>query len=93
MVAIGLQLREARRRLGFTQEALGKRLRISQAHLSDIEKGKVTPRLSSVIEIARALDQELILVPRNRLPMINALLSGKPDAPLWPIYDEGEAEI
>jgi len=75
-----------------SQEALGKRLRISQGHLSDIEKRKVTPRLASVIEIARALDQELILVPRSKLPMINALLSGRPDAPLWEIGGDEEEE-
>ena len=60
-----VQLRDARHRLGISQEALGKRLGMSQAQLPDIEKGKVTPRLASVVEIARALDQELILVPRN----------------------------
>jgi transcriptional regulator with XRE-family HTH domain len=87
------RLRDTRRSLGISQEALGKRLRITQAHLSDIEKAKVTPRLSSVIEIARALDQELILVPRNKIPMIRAILAGRPAAPLWEIGDEEEEEV
>ncbi len=85
------QLREARLRLGLSQEGLGERLGISQAHLSHIENGKVSPRLSSVVELARALDQEVIVVPRNRLPMIHALLSGKADAPLWPLEREEES--
>jgi len=82
------RLRDTRRRLGLSQEDLAKRLRMSQAHISDIEKGKVMPRLASVVEISRALDQELILVPRNKLPMIDALLSGKVDSPLWQIDEE-----
>ncbi len=81
------QLRDARLSAGLTQGALGKRLGISQAHLSDIEKGKVSPRLSSLIEIARALDHEAILVPKSRLAMIQALLSGNPSAPLWQVDD------
>jgi transcriptional regulator with XRE-family HTH domain len=82
---IHTQLRDARRTLGLSQAALANRLRMTQAQVSDIEKGKVTPRLTSAIELARALDMELILVPRNRLPIIDAVLSGQGDAPLWQI--------
>ena len=82
------QLREARRRRGLSQEDLAKRLGMTQAHISDIEKGKVSPRMASVLELARALDQELMLVPRNKVPVINALLAGTPDAPLWQVDDE-----
>jgi len=82
---IHTQLRDARRTLGLSQASLAKRLRMTQAQVSDIEKGKVTPRLTSAIELARALDMELILVPRNRLPIIDAVLSGQGDAPLWQI--------
>ena len=82
---IHTQLRDARRTLGLSQADLAKRLRMTQAQVSDIEKGKVTPRLTSAIELARALDMELILVPRNRLPIIDAVLSGQGEAPLWQI--------
>ena len=87
---ISAQFREARRQQGLSQGVLGERLGISQAHLSDVEKGKVSPRLSSAMEIARALDHELILVPRKMLPAIKALLSGKSDAPLWQVDEKIE---
>jgi hypothetical protein len=54
-----------------------------QSHVSAIEGEKVDPRLSSIVEMARVLGYEVIVVPRMLLPAVQALLGGEPDAPLW----------
>jgi len=59
-----------------------------QSHISAIETGKVDPRLSSIVEIARQLDHELVLVPRALVPAVRALLAGNLDVPLWQTDEE-----
>ncbi|MGD0679519.1 MAG: helix-turn-helix transcriptional regulator [Polyangiaceae bacterium] len=84
------QLRAARRERKIAQKALGERLGLPQSHVSAIEAGKVDPRLSSVLEFARVLDLEPMLIPRDRVLAVRALLEGKPDAPLWSVDEEEE---
>lgn len=79
------QLKAARVAKKITQSVVAERLGMTQGHISAIESEKVDPRLSSVVEIARVLDHEPMLIPRTLLPMIRALLSGKPNTPLWEI--------
>ena len=90
MASLLQQLRAARRERKITQEALGRRLGMPQSHVSALEAGKVDPRLSSVLEFARSLDLEPMLVPRARVPAVRALLAGKPDEPLWQAGDDEE---
>jgi len=93
MRSINGQLRDARRARHISQRALGARIGLPQSHVSAIETGKVDSRLSSIIELARQLDQELLLIPRALVPAVRALLAGDEDAPLWQAgeYDEEEA--
>lgn len=60
-------VREARGRKCLTQQELGQRVGLPQSHISKIEKGDVDVKLSSLTEIARALDLEVKLVPREAL--------------------------
>lgn len=62
---IGKKLRRARNAKGLSQAALAKRAGVPQSHISKIENTGVDLRLSSLAEIARALDLELMLVPRK----------------------------
>jgi transcriptional regulator with XRE-family HTH domain len=66
-------LRAARERVGLTQRELGHRVGLPQSHVSKIESSAVDLQLSSLIEIARALDLELTLIPRTLLPAVRAL--------------------
>jgi len=84
------QIREARRARKLSQKALGKRLGLPQSHVSAIEGGHVDPRLSSVQEMARSLDLEPMLIPRALVPAVQALLTGRPEQPLWQIDEEEE---
>lgn len=67
---LAVRVREARIAKALTQKELGKRVGLPQSHISKIEKGIVDLKLSSLVEIARALDLELTLVPRKALPAV-----------------------
>ena len=71
---IAASVREARRAKVLTQKELGQRVGLPQSHISKIEKGAVDLKLSSLVEIARALDLELKLVPRNALPAVEGAM-------------------
>ena len=50
---------------------IGRKLGLPQSHISRIEQGLTDPRLSTITDMARLLDQELVLVPpffSNLLP-------------------------
>jgi transcriptional regulator with XRE-family HTH domain len=67
---IAASLREARADKSLTQQELGQRVGLPQSHISKIEKGDVDLKLSSLAELARALDLEVKLVPRKALPAV-----------------------
>ena len=67
---LAASLREARIAKALTQKALGQRVGLPQSHISKIEKGAVDLKLSSLVEIARALELEIKLVPRKALPAV-----------------------
>jgi transcriptional regulator with XRE-family HTH domain len=66
-------LKQARENKGLSQRTLGIRIAVPQSHISKIESGKVDIKASSLIEFARALDLEVMLVPRSLVPAVEAL--------------------
>ena len=69
-------LKAARKAKGLTQRALGKLAGVPQSHISKIENGVVDLRLSSLVEIARVLDQEVTLVPRKAISAVQSIVRG-----------------
>lgn len=69
---IAASLKEARAGKSLTQQELGQRVGLPQSHISKIEKGDVDLKLSSLAELARALDLEVKLVPRKALPAVES---------------------
>ncbi|MBR1033580.1 helix-turn-helix domain-containing protein [Bradyrhizobium liaoningense] len=57
-----------------SQRALADRSGLTQAHISQIETGRLEPGLSSFIQMVRALDLELVLVPKKLLPAVEGVL-------------------
>jgi HTH-type transcriptional regulator / antitoxin HipB len=68
------QLAKARKLMGLSQVAVCQHLGLPQSHLSSIENGKHDVRLSTFIELARFLELELVLVPRQLTPAVKQLL-------------------
>lgn len=67
-------IRQNRKAKGLSQSALGQKLGMMQRHISDIESGKVIPRLDTLIEILRTLNAELVVIPKQILPLAQALI-------------------
>ena len=67
-------LRAARKAQGMNQRTLSIKVGIPQSHISKIENGTVDLRLSSLIELARALHLEIELVPRKSVPAVHAII-------------------
>jgi transcriptional regulator with XRE-family HTH domain len=57
-----------------SQRALADRSGLTQAHISQIETGRLEPGLSSFIQMVRALDLEVVLVPKKLLPAVEGVL-------------------
>ena len=86
---IGEQLRRAREKKGWSQKELGERVKVAQGHISKIERGEVDIRLSTLQELARNLDMEASLIPRQLVPVLAALERGKgPETPLYSLDEE-----
>ncbi len=68
-------LREARRRLGLSQRELAEKIGTTQAHISRIEAGSVDLQLTTLVDLARALELDVLLVPAASLPSLRALLA------------------
>ncbi|MES9830243.1 MAG: helix-turn-helix transcriptional regulator [Candidatus Thiodiazotropha sp.] len=89
MSEIITQLKRARQDKKLKQSELGGKLGLPQSHISKIEKGGADPRLSTVEDMARLVDQELVLIPRVMLPAIRAILSGEDtQKPKWRLDEE-----
>jgi transcriptional regulator with XRE-family HTH domain len=67
-------LREARTAAGLSQRELSAKAGLAQSHVSQIESGSKDPGLAKLIDVARALDLELVLVPRKMLPAVQSLI-------------------
>lgn len=85
-------LKAARLNKGLKQQELGLKLGMPQSHISKIESGDSNPRLSTVEDMARLLDLELMLIPRPLYYRVQTLIHGeKEDEHRWK-PDEGEDE-
>jgi transcriptional regulator with XRE-family HTH domain len=66
-------LRDARIARGLSQRELAARAGLGQNRLALIETGGVDLRTSTLAQLARALDLELVLTPRRVLPAVQSL--------------------
>lgn len=87
-----VELKHIRVKKHLSQKWVGDRINMPQSHLSKIESEEIDPKLSTVIELVRVLDHELVLIPRSHLPMLNSLIKGMTDtsidSPAWMPDDE-----
>lgn len=71
-------LKAAREQSALSQRALSAKIGVPQSHISKIESGGSDIRLSSLIELARVLGHELMLVPRHLVPAVEGILRSTP---------------
>jgi len=96
-------LKAAREKKALSQRAFSARIGVPQSRLSKIESGAVDLRASSLLAIARALDLDVMLVPRQLVPAVTSLINqaiGQPgrataeSEPIRPAYrlDDEDAD-
>lgn len=79
-------LRDTRLRKQLSQQELAGKLGLRQRQISDLERGAVDARLSTIQNVARALDLELMLIPRHLISAVEALQRAGSDAGKRPLY-------
>jgi transcriptional regulator with XRE-family HTH domain len=80
------RLKAARREHQLSQRELAEKLGLRQRQISDLERGATDSRLTTVQNIARALDLELTLIPRRLIPAVEALQRAGTDPAHRPLY-------
>ena len=68
--AILRELKEAQRWHGLSQVALGKKARLSQKHVSAILNDGMAPNLNTFLDLAHALELEVLLVSKELVPAV-----------------------
>ncbi|MFB9950925.1 helix-turn-helix domain-containing protein [Rhizobium puerariae] len=89
LLEIGQLLKMARKGLGFTQEQVADMAGISRPRYREIETGSAAARTTTLINIARALGLELMLIPQAMVPAVDALLQPHDDDDDLPAFFAG----
>jgi len=67
-------LKAARLHAKLSQRALSQKVKVPQAQISKIENAAVDLKVSTLINLARSLDLEVVLIPRSDLPAVSAVM-------------------
>ena len=76
---IGGRLRQARLAGGLTQEQVADLAGITRPRYRDIETGAAAARATTLVNVARALGLEMMLVPQALVPAVETLLRPQDD--------------
>jgi transcriptional regulator with XRE-family HTH domain len=91
--AMRAELSEARRKRGWSQVELGRRVGLPQVHISGIETGKVVPRFDTLLDLVRVLDRDLLMVPRALVPAFQSFIRDHHRSALGSEQNEGERPL
>jgi transcriptional regulator with XRE-family HTH domain len=88
-----MTIKIVRKQQKLSQVALAKKLGMVQRHISDIERGKTIPRFDTLLDILRVLNFDLVLTPKNLLPLIHAMINdagekSPQEKPLYAVDDD-----
>jgi transcriptional regulator with XRE-family HTH domain len=90
---LSLALMQARQARKLTQAELSDKTGIDQAHISRIEQGKKNITIISLIDLARVLGLEVMLIPKNLVRLVSSLTKNRKEQIEIPAYildDEDE---
>tara|TARA_A100001391_G_scaffold108230_1_gene72634 strand:+ start:1854 stop:2159 length:306 start_codon:yes stop_codon:yes gene_type:complete len=76
MASLRQQIKQRRRALGLRQEDMGQRIGMLRQQYQYLE-AKGNPRLDTLELVAKGLDSEVMLIPREKLLEVRALLDGE----------------
>lgn len=79
LMEIGRLMKMARKGMGLTQEQVAEMAGISRPRYREIEAGSAAARTTTLINIARALGFEMMLIPQAMVPAVDALLQPHDD--------------
>jgi transcriptional regulator with XRE-family HTH domain len=65
---------KVREEVGLSQAEVALRTGKAQVQISRMESGKNIPRVDTLAEVLRALDHELMAVPRELVPVVHAMI-------------------
>lgn len=86
-------LRDARLSRGLSQKHLAERLGLHQRQISDLERAAMDPRVSTIQNVARALDLDLMLIPRHLIATVEGLQRAGTEQPTGgPLYSLGNED-
>ncbi len=90
------KLKTTREKKGFSQRAFAKSIGMPQSRLSRIESGLIDLQTSNLLELGRALDLELMFIPRQAVPAVNSLIrqssSAVSETEMTPLYALGNTD-
>jgi len=70
-------LKSARQEKNLSQRALSLKTGIQQTQISRIESDQADLRVSTLVELARSLDLEVMLIPRSLFSAVNSITQKK----------------
>jgi transcriptional regulator with XRE-family HTH domain len=73
--SLGHTLKDRRRKLGLSQAKVAELTGKTQPQIARLEQGLGEPSFSSVVEVARSLGTELVVIPVRLLPAVRSLIS------------------
>ncbi|MBF1803695.1 helix-turn-helix transcriptional regulator [Alloalcanivorax profundimaris] len=76
MASLRQQIKQRRKALGLRQEDMGQRIGMLRQQYQYLE-AKGNPRLDTLELVAKGLDSEVMLIPREKLLEVRALLDGE----------------
>ena len=74
MRELGSRFRQARRAAGLSQEEVAARASLTRPRYRDIETGAAAPRTTTLVNVARALGMEIMLIPQAMVPVVQSML-------------------
>jgi DNA-binding XRE family transcriptional regulator len=93
LTELGLLFRQGRQRAQLTQDQVASRAGLSRPSYRAIETGAAAARASTLVNIARALGMEMMLIPKQLVPAVQAMLhAGDEDQPAFTADPEDDRE-
>ena len=80
------KLKNGRLEKGLTQSELAALMNVPQSYIAKIEAGSTDLRSSTMLEIARLLDMEVLFVPLKDLPRVKSVLTNDAETRRRQIY-------